>query len=73
MSVAGIEHVGIGTDYDGIEVTVEGLEDISRFSRLWDVMRSRGFSQRDIARIAGDNFLRVLKAVRKGVNKNVKG
>ncbi len=73
VSVAGIEHVGIGTDYDGIEVTVEGLEDISRFSRLWDVMRSRGFSQRDIARIAGDNFLRVLKAVRKGVNKNVKG
>ena len=73
VSVAGIEHVGIGTDYDGIEVTVEGLEDISRFSRLWNVMRSRGFSQRDIARIAGDNFLRVLKTVRKGVNKNVKG
>ena len=65
VSVAGIDHVGIGTDYDGIEVTVAGLEDISCFSRLWDEMRRRGFSQRDIDRIAGKNFLRVLTAVRK--------
>lgn len=65
VSVAGIDHVGIGTDYDGIEVTVAGLEDISCFPRLWDEMRRRGFSQRDIDRIAGKNFLRVLTAVRK--------
>ena len=65
VSVAGIDHVGIGTDYDGIEVTVAGLEDISCFSRLWDEMRRRGFSQRNIDRIAGKNFLRVLTAVRK--------
>lgn len=65
VSVAGIEHVGIGTDYDGIEVTVAGLEDISRFPALWDELRRRGFSARDLSRIAGANLLRVLKAVRK--------
>ena len=65
VSVAGIDHVGIGTDYDGIEVTAAGLEDVSCFPRLWETMRSRGFSQRDIDRIAGKNFLRVLTEVRK--------
>ena len=65
VSVAGVEHVGIGTDYDGIEVTVRGLEDISRFPLLWDVLRRRGFSRREVELIAGKNFLRVLKSVRK--------
>ena len=65
VSVAGIGHVGIGTDYDGIEVTVAGLEDISCFGRLWEVLRKRGFSQRDLALIAGKNLLRVLKENRK--------
>ena len=61
VSVAGIEHVGIGTDYDGIEVTVAGLEDISSFDKIWEVLRRRGFSQRDLSLIAGKNLLRVLK------------
>ena len=65
VGVAGVDHVGIGTDYDGIEVTAAGLEDISHFPALWDEMRRRGFSRGDISRIAGGNFLRVLSAVRK--------
>ena len=65
VGVAGVDHVGIGTDYDGIEVTAAGLEDVSRFPALWDEMRRRGFSRGDISRIAGANFLRVLSAVRK--------
>ena len=65
VSVAGIDHVGIGTDYDGIEVTVAGLEDVSRFPALWDELRRRGFSAGEISRIAGGNLLRVLSAVRK--------
>ncbi|MBQ6244956.1 MAG: dipeptidase [Bacteroidales bacterium] len=65
VGVAGVDHVGIGTDYDGIEVTAAGLEDVSRFPALWDEMRRRGFSRGDISRIAGGNFLRVLSAVRK--------
>lgn len=63
VEVAGIDHVGIGTDYDGIEVTVDGLEDISKFNLLWSAMEDRGFSGDDIAKIAGGNFLRVLGEV----------
>ena len=65
VAVAGIDHVGIGTDYDGIEVTVAGLEDVSRFPALWEELRRRGFSAGEISRIAGGNLLRVLSAVRK--------
>ncbi len=65
VSVAGVEHIGIGTDYDGIEVTAEGLEDISRFGLVFEEMSRRGFSRFDISKIAGGNLLRVLKEVRK--------
>ena len=60
VEIAGIEHVGIGSDYDGIEVTPEGMEDISMLPILFDELRSRGYSESDIAAIAGRNFLRVL-------------
>lgn len=65
VAVAGPDHVGIGTDYDGIEVTAEGLEDVSRFGLVLDEMRRRGFSRSDISKIAGGNLLRVLREVRK--------
>ena len=67
VGVGGIDHVGIGTDYDGIEVTASGLEDISKFGVLFDELRRRGFSRRDISKIAGENLLNVLKIVRKRV------
>lgn len=65
VNVAGIEHVGIGTDYDGIEVTAEGLENIAKFGSLWDEMTRRGFSAKEQNLIAGKNLLRVLKEVRR--------
>ena len=65
VNVAGIEHVGIGTDYDGIEVTAEGLETIAKFGSLWDEMTRRGFSAKEQNLIAGKNLLRVLKDVRR--------
>lgn len=65
VNVAGIEHVGIGTDYDGIEVTAAGLESIADLGRLWDEMGRRGFSAKDRNLIAGKNLLRVLKEVRR--------
>ena len=65
VEVAGVEHVGIGTDYDGIEVTASGLEDISKFSLVFEEMRRRGFGHREISMIAGENFLRVLEEVKK--------
>lgn len=65
IAVAGVEHVGIGTDYDGIEVTAEGLENISLFPSLWTELKKRGLSQKELNLIAGGNLLRVLKEVRK--------
>lgn len=65
VSVGGIDHVGIGTDYDGIEVTARGLEDISRFGSIFEELGRRGFSRREVNKIAGENFLRVMKMVRK--------
>lgn len=67
VSVGGIDHVGIGTDYDGIEVTASGLEDISGFGLIFDELRKRGFSRRDITKIAGENMLNLMKIVRKRV------
>ena len=61
----GMEHVGIGTDYDGIELTASGLEDISHFPLLWEEMRRRGFSKNDISKVAGGNLLRVMRDVRR--------
>ena len=65
VSVAGVEHVGIGTDYDGIEVTAQGLESVDLMPRLWDELKSRGFNAKEISMIAGENLLRLMKEVRK--------
>lgn len=63
VSIAGIDHVGIGSDFDGIEVTPEGLEDISFMPLVFDEMRNRGYSEEDIEKVAGGNFLRLLRHV----------
>lgn len=63
VEVAGIDHVGIGSDFDGIEVTPDGLDDISMMPLVFDEMRARGYSEQDIAKVAGGNFLRVMDEV----------
>ena len=63
VKVGGIEHVGIGTDFDGIEVTPEGLEDISMLPRVFDQLTLKGYSEDQIEKIAGGNFLRVFNEV----------
>ena len=62
VSLVGTDHVGLGSDFDGIEVTPCGLEDISMMPVLFDELRYRGYSESDIEKIAGANFLRVLEA-----------
>jgi len=62
VKIGGIDHVGIGSDFDGIEVCPKGLEDISCMGVIFDEMRARGYSERDIEKVAGENFLRVLNA-----------
>lgn len=60
VGLVGIDHVGIGSDFDGIEVTPEGMEDISLLPRLFDELRSRGYSEFDLSKIASENFFRIL-------------
>ena len=63
VEVAGIDHVGLGSDFDGIEVTPAGMEDAGCFSRIFDELRMRGYGEGDIAKIAGGNFLRVWDSI----------
>jgi membrane dipeptidase len=60
--VAGVNHVGIGSDFDGIDTTPEGLEDVSKFPELFAELIRRGWSDGDLKRLAGQNLLRALRA-----------
>jgi membrane dipeptidase len=60
--VAGVEHIGLGGDYDGVDVLPDGLEDVSGYPRLLAALADRGWSDADLARLAGGNALRVLGA-----------
>ncbi|KAJ3072898.1 dipeptidase 1 (renal), partial [Quaeritorhiza haematococci] len=61
--VAGVRHVGIGSDYDGIDTVPVGLEDVSKYPYLIAELLRRGFTDRDVAGIIGGNFLRVMRGV----------
>ena len=63
VALVGIDHVGLGSDFDGIEVTPDGMEDISKFSLVFDEMRARGYTEEDIKKVAGGNFFRVFEQV----------
>ena len=58
--VAGLDHVGIGGDYDGCDVFPAGLEDVSGYPRLIDELLSRRWSESELAALTGENILRVL-------------
>lgn len=60
--VAGVDHVGIGSDFDGIGTTPTGLEDVSTFPALFAELIRRGWSDDDLKKLARGNILRVLKA-----------
>ncbi|HEU4996520.1 MAG TPA: dipeptidase [Gemmatimonadaceae bacterium] len=59
--VAGVDHVGIGSDFDGISETVVGLEDVSKFPSLFAELARRGWTQAELQKLAGGNVLRVLR------------
>jgi membrane dipeptidase len=60
--VAGIDHVGIGSDYDGIDVLPTGLEDASTYPAITVELLRRGWEEPDIRKVLGENALRVLAA-----------
>lgn len=60
--VAGVDNVGIGSDFDGIEYGPTGLEDVSTFPALFAELMRRGWSDADLKKLAGENVLRALRA-----------
>ncbi len=63
VSLVGINHVGLGSDFDGIEIAPQGMRDISMYPNIKVELRRRGYSEGDIDLIFGENFLRVMDEV----------
>jgi membrane dipeptidase len=63
--VAGIDHVGIGSDFDGVPSLPEGIDSAADLPKIFAELRKRGYSQRDLDKIASGNILRVMRAAEK--------
>jgi len=63
VRIAGIDHVALGSDFDGISLTPVGLEDVSRIGLITQKLLQRGYAQEDIYKILGENLLRVFRIV----------
>ncbi len=63
IDVAGVEHVGLGSDFDGIPRTPVGLESAADYPNLAAVLQRRGLSDRDMERVMGGNLKRLFSDV----------
>ena len=63
VKVGGIDHVGLGSDFDGIDSAPQGMEDISKIPALVRELARRGYSEEDLEKILGGNVLRVMRQV----------
>jgi membrane dipeptidase len=63
IKVAGIDHVGIGSDFDGVPGLPEGMEDVSKLPNITIELLKRGYSDADIKKVLGENLLRVMTQV----------
>ncbi len=61
--VAGIDHLGLGGDYDGVDTLPVGLEDVTGYPRLLAALAEAGWSEPDLARLTSGNILRVMRDV----------
>ena len=61
--VAGVDHIGVGGDFDGISQTVKDLDNVSTYPALTAELMRRGYSDADLRKILGQNVLRVMRAV----------
>ena len=62
VALIGVDHVGLGSDFDGVSSTPIGLDDVSTYPLITRALRQRGYSKKDIRKILGGNFIRVFKA-----------
>ena len=65
VKIAGVDAVGIGSDFDGVSCTPVGLDDVSKFPYLTRALLEKGYSAPDIRKIYGGNLLRMMRAVEK--------
>jgi membrane dipeptidase len=63
VKIAGIDHVGIGSDFDGVSGPPNGLDDVSKMPALLAVLLERGYAEHDLKKILGGNYLRVIREV----------
>ena len=76
VKVAGIDHVGLGADFDGAIDMPEGAQDVSMLPNITYELLKRGYSEKDIRKILGENLLRVFaeaERVARGMSKNISG
>jgi membrane dipeptidase len=64
--VAGVDHVGIGSDFDGVSALPVGMEDVTRLPRIAQGLLDRGYSEQDVTKMLGGNMLRVMERVLDG-------
>jgi membrane dipeptidase len=62
IKLVGVEYVGIGSDFDGIESTPQQMDDITTYPLITKALLEKGYSKKEVRKILGENFLRVLKA-----------
>jgi membrane dipeptidase len=62
INLVGVDYVGLGSDFDGISLTPQQLEDVTSYPQITKALVEKGYSKKEISKILGGNFLRVLKA-----------
>ena len=65
VKLVGVDHVGIGSDFDGVQITTTGLATVAELPNLTKELLRRGYSEEDVDKILGGNMLRVLDAMKK--------
>lgn len=63
VKLIGVDHVGLGSDFDGISSAPQGLEGVESFPVITEALQKRGYSKKDIRKILGGNFVRLFKEV----------
>jgi len=62
VKLVGVDYVGLGSDFDGIESSPQQLDDVTTYPLITKALFEKGYSKKDVRKILGENFLRVLKA-----------
>jgi membrane dipeptidase len=70
IQIAGVDHVGLGSDYDGVPVLPGQLEDVSTYPVITQGLLDRGYAEKDIRKVLGGNMIRVFKQVESVANTN---